>query len=95
MWKPIDKNTPKDRRILLYYSAPVFTELSILIGHWDDDTYATHPKPHWTHDLKYLSGVKTTRENQPVAWMELPVYRTGNHFECPTCGQDTYGIDFH
>ena len=70
-WQPIE-TAPKDRRILLGFSRPVFTGVSAIFGKWETDEYAKKPNPYWAHDLGQLTGVIGMRNNQPTHWMPLP-----------------------
>ena len=63
---------PKDTRILLGFSRPVFNGISAIFGQWNDDRYTKKPKPYWSHDLENISGSVRTRANQPTHWMPNP-----------------------
>lgn len=70
-WKPIE-TAPKDRRIILGFTEPIFTGINVIAGKWDDDKYHKNPQPCWTHDLQHLTNRKELRSNQPGYWMEIP-----------------------
>jgi hypothetical protein len=69
-WETME-TAPKDKRILLYYDPPLYTDVSVICGKWDDDKYAYKSRPHWTNDLHILSGANRTRNMQPVLWKEI------------------------
>lgn len=71
-WQPIE-TAPKDQRILLGFSNPVFTGVSAIFGRWESDKFATKPRPYWTHDMERLTGITGARAKQPTHWMPLPV----------------------
>ena len=70
-WLPIE-TAPKDKRILLGFSRPVFTGVRVIFWQWEPDEYALKPRPYWSHDLVHLAGRIMTRENQPTHWMPAP-----------------------
>ena len=70
-WKPIE-TAPKDRRILLRYNPPLFLGIPVVGGKWNEESFHTHPIPHWENDKSHLLGVKETRRIQPTEWMEIP-----------------------
>lgn len=67
-WKPID-TAPRDGTLILL-NGGVLREPAT--GQWNDDKYATNPKPFFSHDRVRSTGVIETRENQPTHWMPLP-----------------------
>ena len=73
-WQPI-ATAPKDRRILLYYPEKLFNEIHCVFGKWEHEKNHSRPKPYWTNDLVGLSGVVSTKKNQPTLWaeVEMPV----------------------
>jgi len=66
-WQPVDENTPRDRDLLLACPAR-----GVLRGRWEDDKYATKPRPYWTNDRERIYGIRATRDDQPTHWMDLP-----------------------
>lgn len=71
-WQPIC-TAPKDQRIMLGFLSPVFTGVTAVFGSWDEDRYARHPKPFWSHDLVRLTGRRGAVTNAPTHWMPLPL----------------------
>jgi hypothetical protein len=71
--QPIE-TAPKDKRILLVYETPFFTDhgTCFVCGKWDDDQYAARPRPYWTNDYDTLLGKRIVRGKQPIGWMPLP-----------------------
>lgn len=68
-WKPIEE-APKDRKVELFI--PTLTgENRIQHGRYDNDMYASKPRPHW--DYRSLYGQKHQRQHQPTMYAELPV----------------------
>ena len=65
-WQPIE-TAPKDREILL--ACP---KRGVVRGKWDDNRYAKHPRPYWSHDRERIWGTLACRRDQPTHWMELP-----------------------
>lgn len=66
-WQPIS-TAPKDgTRILLCFGG-----YRIECGQWDDDRYATKPRPYWTGDWEPVCGKLWYRGNQPTHWQPLP-----------------------
>lgn len=70
-WQPIE-TAPRDRRILLLRPTADFDWAKIIVGRFEDDRFATKPKPYWAHDLERLEGKRSTKANQPTHWMPLP-----------------------
>ncbi len=67
-WQPIE-SAPRDRRILLW--SPTFGGRAIG-GRYDDDKYASKPRPYWTLDNERICGVSTCRAQPPTHWQPLP-----------------------
>lgn len=66
-WLPI-KSAPRDGSKMLVY---VPTESrTIRIASWDDERYATDPKPFFTYGS--WKGKRSERKHQPTHWMPLP-----------------------
>lgn len=65
-WQPIE-TAPLDKEILIHCPAR-----GVVRGRWNDNRYATNPRPYWTHDREHVFGVRETRLDQPTHWMPLP-----------------------
>lgn len=64
-WLPMT-SAPKDGTMILL-ACPYRVE----IGKWDDCKYSSFPRPYWKRNSVF--GVKYERDNQPTAWMPLPI----------------------
>lgn len=70
-WRDI-ATAPKDgTRVLLWMTGPYQSET--MIGSWNDERYATKPRPYWTTDDERYLGKRYRRANQPAVWQPLPV----------------------
>lgn len=66
-WQPIE-TAPKDGSYVLLF----FPVRGVMRGRWNNDAYATKPRPYWRHDLEPLYGTREVRKYQPTHWMPLP-----------------------
>ena len=65
-WQPIE-TAPKDKVVLLYSQ-----RFGAVVGRWNEEIFASKPRPYWTNDRERLHGVVATRQSQPTHWMPLP-----------------------
>jgi hypothetical protein len=68
--KPIDENTPRDKRILVWIPDRRYQPGCWTAARWYGDKYATNPKPYW--DAECFIRTREKRLNQPSHWMPLP-----------------------
>jgi hypothetical protein len=68
VWRPVDENTPRDRKILgvrtNWAGEPEVVPLT-----WDPDRYAKKPHPYFRDQLP---RVDDQRKRQPYLWREYP-----------------------
>jgi hypothetical protein len=64
-WEPIE-TAPRDRRLLLWGPG-----CGLVFGKWDDDRYATRPKPYWSLQNNLRLRITYARENPPTHWAEI------------------------
>lgn len=70
MMKPIDKDTPKDRMLLLWFPCPGG---GLSYGKWDAQPHSKSPRPHWhSYDLSAKLGMRFMYSNPPTHWSEVP-----------------------
>lgn len=69
-WQPI-KTAPLDgTRVIVVYA--VHKGPFIDIARWDNDKYASEPRPLWVGNMSNLWGKVAARQNPPTHWMPLP-----------------------
>lgn len=68
-WQPIDDDTPKNRRIMLWVPyGPTF-------GHWDRDENNRNPQPFWRYEG--VLRVTNMRAKPPTHWQPVPAAPKG------------------
>lgn len=84
-WQPIE-TAPKDREILVW--SEMF-DGKRFIAKWNDNRYASKPRPYWSFSDEQIYGTTAVRNNQPTHWTPLPQgpdTSTLLTFKGPNCG---------
>lgn len=77
-WQPIE-TAPKDIEIFVW--APDWNKVGRrFIAKWEDNRYASKPRPYWSYCDERIWGTTKVRQCQPTRWMPLPT---------PPAGPDT------
>lgn len=67
-WQLID-TAPEDQRLLLWRPSHPWAHARMVMGRWEEDSYATRPRPYWRPDTERMEGKRYAREHQPTHWM--------------------------
>lgn len=67
-WQPIE-TAPKDGTYVLVYPG-AYTKIPMSIARWDDDRYASRPRPYWRR--LECKDITTSRINHPTHWAPMP-----------------------
>jgi len=67
-WQPIETAPLESGQLLGWFP---LRDGGVYIMHWDNDSYASKPRPHWGV-YGWMWGRKTLRDFQPTHWMPLP-----------------------
>jgi hypothetical protein len=65
-----DSKYSGSQRVMLYIPKKGSRNGMWTMGSWDDDRYATKPRPHWHTEC--FHRVTVIRDNQPDMWMPCP-----------------------
>jgi hypothetical protein len=69
---PIDENTPRDKRIMLFIPAGKNSLGRWVFGRWNEDPFNKKPRPYWEWE-SYNCNVTAMRASQPTHWRPTPL----------------------